>query len=290
MSFSHQPVLLTEVLDGLSPATGEIVFDGTLGLGGHSAALAKCIGSSGRLIASEWDDRNRALAEDHLKPYSQITIVSSPFSRIREIAAEQKVSSFDVILFDLGLSSAHLDDADRGFSFRFDAPLDLRMNSSLTRTAADILREGSYEELADIFYYFGEERKSRLYAKRILDARETAPITRTTELLELISHKNRQPRKTAARIFQALRIAVNDELGEIEKAIPDAFELLSPGGRMAVISFHSLEDRFIKQRFRGWENEGLGQRINKKIIIPSDEEQEQNPRSRSAKLRLITKC
>jgi 16S rRNA (cytosine1402-N4)-methyltransferase len=292
----HSPVLLSEVLEQLPLETGNTVIDATLGLGGHTKKMAEKIGPTGTLIAFEWDERNRALAQKHLSGLTNVTIIPTGFSCLLKECQKRNIMGVDAILFDFGISSAHLDDAKRGFSYRLSGPLDMRMNTEKPKTAADFISSSSETELADIFFHLGEERRSRQIAKKIVELRKEKPITTTNELfsiIETVCPKN--PKKTASRVFQALRIAVNQELEEIASAIPQSFEILNPGGRIAVISFHSLEDRLIKTLFREKEKkEKIGkqkvwQRVNKKVIIPQQKEMEENPRSRSAKLRIIEK-
>lgn len=292
--FVHKPVLLREILENLPLPPGAVVIDATLGLGGHAKEILQKIGPTGRLLGFDWDARNRELASGNLSEFPNFTLVPYSFSHMRKQCEKQGVKQIDAILFDLGISSAHLDDETRGFSYRFDAPLDLRMDIQKKRTAADILSDSSEEELADIFWKYGEERGARTIAKAVCEQRKISPIHTTKDLfsvIETVHHKN--PKKTASRIFQALRIVVNGEMEEIESAIPQAIGLLKPGGRIAVISFHSLEDRLVKNIFRERhmsrdENEKKQwQRVNKHVIIPSDTEIAENPRARSAKLRLL---
>jgi len=287
---------MREILTIPSLSPGAHVIDATLGLGGHAHEILKKIGPKGSLLAFEWDERNREIARQNLKHYCNIDIVPLSFSQMESECKRRGCESFDFILFDFGISSAHLDDPERGFSYRFEAPLDLRMDTSRRETAADLIAELSESDLSDLFWKLGEERRSRQIAAKICETRKQGPIRTTTDLfaiLEEVCPKN--PKKTASRIFQALRIAVNHELDEIEKAIPQAFDLLAPGGHIATISFHSLEDRLVKNLFREKEkNEKIGkekiwQRVNKKVIIPQPNEQKDNPRSRSAKLRIIRK-
>lgn len=294
--FQHSPVLLSEVLEHLPLIPGNTVIDATLGLGGHTRSMAEKIGPSGKLIAFEWDARNREIAQKSLADLKNVTIIPRGFSSLTEECQKRGVACVDAILFDLGISSAHLDDAKRGFSYRFSSPLDMRMDTTKPQSAADLLETLPEKELADIIYQYGEERRSRQIANKIVEERKKAPLQTTDTLFAIIeSVCPKNPKKTASRVFQALRIAVNKELEEIESAIPQAFEILNPEGRIAVISFHSLEDRLIKTLFREKEQkEKVGktkpwQRVNKKVIVPQKQEQEKNPRSRSAKLRIIEK-
>ncbi len=289
-NFSHTPVLLSEILEKMNFREGAVVIDATLGLGGHSSEILKKIGSTGRLFGFDWDARNRAIAAENLKSFPNAEIIPAPFSRMSFEMKARGISRVDAILFDLGLSSAHLDDADRGFSFRFSAPLDLRMNSEVQKTAADLLAERSESELAEIFWKYGDESFSRTIAAEI----KKNPPKKTDELFALLERICRNPKKSASRIFQALRMVVNDEKGEIESALPQAAELIADQGKIAVISFHSIEDRIVKNFFRDLSFTPKGemrkwQRIDKKPIPPSAKEVAQNPRSRSARLRILQK-
>lgn len=288
--FSHTPVLLTEVLDGMMLRGGETVVDATLGLGGHAAAILEKIGPKGRLFGFDRDPRNREIAAQNLVKYKNLEIIPAPFSRLSAEMTARGVTQVDAILFDLGISSAHLDDAKRGFSFRFSAPLDLRMDPEIPETAADLCHRLSPESLAEILWKYGEEPRSRRLSAEIANS----PPKTTDELFSLIETISKTPKKTAARVFQALRIAVNDEIGELESALPQAAELLVDGGCLAVIAFHSLEDRIAKNFIRTLSFTRKGetrewQRITKKPIVPTADESLRNPRSRSARLRILRK-
>lgn len=287
---THTPVLLDAILRELPLFPGATVVDATLGLGGHAREMLKKIGKTGRLFGFDWDARNREIAAKNLAEFPNVEIIPAPFSRIDAELFARGVEKVDAILFDFGISSAHLDDGDRGFSFRFSAPLDLRMNSEIQKTAADLCREASESELADFFFRYGEDRFSRKIAAEI---KKNPPET-TTDLFAIAEKFCRNPKKSAARLFQALRIAVNDELSEIEIALPKAAKMLRGGGRVAAISFHRLEDRLVKNIFRDFFFTQKGetrkwQRISKKPICPSADEIAQNPRARSAKLRILEK-
>ena len=289
-SLSHTPVLLEEVLSGLHLQAGMTVVDATLGLGGHAKKILEVIGPTGRLFGFDWDARNRALAAEVLADFPRAEIIPAPFSRLSAELSIRDIAYVDAILFDFGISSAHLDDVERGFSFRFSAPLDLRMNSEISRTAADLLQELSESELSALFWRYGEEQKSRKISAEIV---KNPPKT-TDQLFGIVERICPNPKKSAARIFQALRIVVNDEMGEIERALPQAAGILAPEGRIAAISFHRLEDRLVKNFFRDLSFTPKGesriwQRITKKPIIPSVEEIAHNPRSRSARLRILEK-
>lgn len=295
MTFLHTPVLKKQVIEALlldrpQPLT---IIDATLGLGGHTRAILETAGASVRVLAFEWDEKNRELAAANLKDFPQLEIVPASFSTMEAACAERGIASADAIVFDLGISSAHLDDAARGFSYRTEAPLDMRMNSNATLTASQLLHTLDEAELANLFFRYGEERRARQIAQKIVLRRKVAPLETTTDLYAIIQATCPQnPKKSASRVFQALRIMTNDELTEISAALPQALRLLAPGGRLAVISFHSLEDRIVKQVFRNAEVETRNmphgwRRINKKVITPDDAETIDNPRARSAKLRVL---
>jgi 16S rRNA (cytosine1402-N4)-methyltransferase len=291
-TLTHQPILLNEVLQVLDIKPGMVVIDATLGLGGHSKAFANVVGKTGKVYAFDWDARNIAIAKQNLASFDNIEFIQAEFSSIVHECNMRNVGHVDAIFFDLGISSAHLDDAERGFSYRFDAPLDMRMNSKLQTTAADLLADTSQQELARIIYVYGQERFSRQIAAELVARREQHPVSTTGELMEVIEKTvYRSPKKAASRVFQALRIAVNGELEQLETALPLACSLVKPQGRIATITFHSLEDRMVKQFFRAKEQsveqQCSWQRINKKVIIPTYAEQQDNPRARSAKLRAL---
>ena len=293
----HQPVLLEETISSLNLKSGEIVIDMTAGYGGHSAEILKIIGESGRLILVDRD--NNAIRELRKKfgNYANVEYIHSNFADIDY----GKIGRVDKILMDLGVSSPQLDESDRGFSFNKDAKLDMRMDQSQNLTAKDIVNEYTEDNLANIIYRYGEEKRSRKIASEIVKHREETPITTTKQLADIV--ENCLPRggkiHPATRTFQAIRIATNHELESIELALPDAIDSLKSRGRLTVISFHSLEDRIVKRFFRslveaqkdlvtGREIESPNFRlINKKPLKGSliDE----NPRARSAKLRTIEK-
>ena len=295
MPRGHTPVLLHETLTLLAPAPGEVFLDGTTGAGGHSTELARKVGPDGLLVCADADPAMLAVAAERLSAYPWARLIHADFSdlgRLREAAGWRP---FDGALLDLGISSLQLDDPGRGFSFREEGPLDMRRDpDSGGQTAGEILRDAREKELADIFYRFGEERFSRRIARFVAERRRKAPLRSTAELAALVA--SAVPRKAwprdihpATRVFQALRIAVNreiDSLAAFLEAIPGH---LSPGGRVAVISFHSLEDRLVKAAFRKRPGaEGAGavlEALTRKPVVPSDREVRENPRSRSAKLR-----
>lgn len=301
----HRPVLLDETIDSLHIVPNGIYVDGTAGGGGHSFAIASRL-QSGRLIALDQDPDAIAQASRRLQGLPAV-VVHRNFRYMRDVLNEQCIDRVDGVLMDIGVSSHQLDEGERGFSFHVDAPLDMRMSQEGV-SAADLVAELSEQELVDIFFRFGEEKFSRPIARAIVTARQTAPILTTLELAEII--KNAVPAKVrreghpARKVFQALRIAVNAELDCLSEALDAAFDSLKVGGRLAVITFHSLEDRMVKQRFaafcKGCEcppefpvcvcgRTPAGQLITKKPVEASAEELAENPRSRSAKLRCIEK-
>lgn len=285
----HLPVMLAEVLARLAPHAGATIVDGTLGGGGHSRALAERIQPGGRVIALDRDPAAIEAARHHLAALP-IQPVQANFCDLPEVLAEQGISVVDGILLDLGLSSDQLADAGRGFSFSSNGPLDLRFDPLQGKPAWRLLERLSAEHLADLIYHYGEERYSRRIARAIVQQRREKPIETAAELADLARRCVPRSRKEridpATRTFQALRIAVNDELKSLEIALRRLPECLRPGGRLAVISFHSLEDRRVKEAFR--DDPRLAP-MERKPIVPSDEEIAANPRSRSAKLRVAVR-
>ncbi len=304
---AHKPVLLDETIDLLNLQPGMQVIDMTLGLGGHSLELLHTVGPSGKLLAFEQDERNLKEAKKRLKSFEkQIIFVHRNFEHIKEETAKHGFKP-DAILMDLGLSSPHVDDPDRGFSFKEGGPLDMRFDPRQDLTAADVVNKMGEKDLADIIYEYGEERRSRVIARAIVEQRKQKPIETTDELADLIKSVSPKVNRThpATQTFQALRIYVNRELEVLEKALSDAIEILSPKGKIAVISYHSLEDRMVKQifkenasstkknKYQKQNKEDLCQQetgkslyiLTKKPIIPTGIEVFENPRSRSAKLR-----
>lgn len=282
----HVPVMLEEVLRWLDPKPGKVLVDGTLGGGGHSRALAEQVGLTGQIIALDRDPAAIAAAEESLARLP-VKPVHSNFCDLPEVLGELGITAVDGILLDLGLSSDQLADSDRGFSFSSTGPLDLRFDPTRGEPARRLINRLSAEHLADLIYYYGEERYSRRVARTIVEQRRDRPIETAAELAELVRRcvpRSRHERiDPATRTFQALRIAVNDELKSLEIALRRLPDCLRPGARLAVISFHSLEDRRVKEAFR--DDERLTA-LTRKPIIPSEEEVERNPRSRSAKLRV----
>jgi len=287
----HVPVLLEESIELLNIRPGSVVLDATLGLAGHSMAIARLLGASGRLIAFDRDEQAMAVAKTNFEKLAEelgsrmpvVEFVARPFSEAAEVVGQ---GTLDALLADFGMSSMQLDDAERGFSFRTDGPLDMRMDTRSELTAQQVVNQADEEDLANMIYEFGEERRSRRIARAIVRAR---PITTTAELARIVSVEA-SPIKgekihPAARTFQALRIRVNDELDEIRSVVRAAVDLLKPGGRVVFISFHSLEDRLVKDGFIEASRHGLLTILTKKPITANIEETLQNPRSRSAKLR-----
>ncbi|MEK7219543.1 MAG: 16S rRNA (cytosine(1402)-N(4))-methyltransferase RsmH [Patescibacteria group bacterium] len=293
MNSVHKTVLLKETIDGLDLKGEATVIDGTFGGGGHSLEICKRYPKV-KIIALDQDKSTFEKAKEKFKGKKcDITFINKNFRNIDEVVKE----SVNGIIFDLGLSSDQLENSGRGFSFMKDEPLLMTMkeNPSLEDlTALDVVNTWGEENLANIIYGFGEERFSRRIAKTIVEARKKKKIETTTELVEIISSAVPAKYKNgkihfATKTFQAIRIAVNDELGAFSEGLKKGFNVLKKGGRIAVISFHSLEDRVVKRFFKGKVDEGKAKLINKKVILASDEEVKSNPRSRSAKLRILEK-
>jgi 16S rRNA (cytosine1402-N4)-methyltransferase len=306
----HTSVLLEETIDLIDPKPTDVIVDATLGLGGHSLAMFERQPGI-RLIGIDQDAEAIEKARRRLKPYGDLlTIIHTNFANIRKAVTETGVKQVNGILADLGVSSLQFDSETRGFSFRFEASLDMRMDAEDDiPTAAELLASLSEEEIANVIYRFGEERFSRRIARRIVERRDAGtPVSTTKELVELVERSvPRSPKDKihpATRTFQALRIAVNDELGILENFLADSVELLAPGGRFAVISFHSLEDRIVKRAFQRLSGRcqcpprmpacqcGAAKKVDiltKKPIVPTEAESRNNPRSRSAKLRAVKK-
>lgn len=291
----HCPVLLGEAMDALAAAAGQTFVDATVGLGGHAAEIAKRLGPSGRLVAIDQDATLLAEAKSQVTG-CRVDYVHGNFANTRAILDRLGIEHVDGLLADLGLASPHVDRPERGFSFRIEGPLDMRMDQSRGETAAKLLERLSERELERIFSEYGEERYSRKMARRIIEQRGSSPIATTIQLAELVREAMpRSPRRSrraatpidaATRVFQAMRIAVNDELGVLEALLSDLPRCVRPRGRVAIISFHSLEDRRVKHAFR---DEKQWQVLTKKPIRPAPDELAQNPRARSAKLRAATR-
>ncbi|EJL42395.1 ribosomal RNA small subunit methyltransferase H [Brevibacillus agri] len=310
MSFHHVTVLRDEAVDGLNIRPGGIYVDCTLGGAGHSSLIASRLTEGGRLIAIDQDDWAHDNARERLAPYmDKVTLVKSNFRHLKEIVKDLGLTGVDGVLFDLGVSSPQLDEGERGFSYNADAPLDMRMDQQAPLSAYDIVNEWDEEEIAKIIWLYGEEKFSRRIARQIVQQRKKQPIRTTGELVELIKEgipaaARRTGGHPAKRTFQAIRIAVNDELDAFKEAVADAIDILNPGGRVSVITFHSLEDRICKQVYQDYSkgctcppsfpictcgNEAIVKVITRKPILPSEEELAANPRARSAKLRVAEK-
>ncbi len=310
VSFSHRSVLLQECMDGLAIRPDGIYIDGTAGGAGHSSEIAKRLGANGRLIALDQDATAVAVATERLSVFGErARVVKSNFCELEAVCEELGITQIDGLLLDLGVSSYQLDTAERGFSYQADAPLDMRMDTSRPLTAKTVVNEYSEDQLRRILFEYGEERFSSRIASNIIRAREKAMIETTGELVDIIKRSIPASSKDgghhpAKRSFQALRIEVNSELDVIAPAIKSAVRLLSSGGRIAIITFHSLEDRIVKRCFAELASGCTcpkdlpvcvcGKRpqikqVSKKPILPSAEELEANPRSRSAKLRVAEK-
>ena len=308
--YGHVPVLLNECLDALALRPDGVYVDGTLGRAGHSLEIAKRL-TTGRLIGIDRDETAITAAKERLADYlDRVTLVHSNFDRVGEILDELGLDGADGMLFDLGVSSPQLDDAARGFSYMQDAPLDMRMDASAPLTAREVVNEWRYEELRRILYDYGEERYAPAIAKAILRAREDKPVETTLELVDIIKSAMppaalREKQPPAKRSFQAIRIAVNGELDALPPMLKSAVEGLNPGGRLAVITFHSLEDRIVKRAMQDMARGCTcppefpvcvcGKRpkvkvLTRKPIVSGEAELAENPRARSAKLRVAEKC
>ena len=304
MEFVHVPVLLQEVLQYLEIRPDGIYADGTAGGAGHSLAIAKQLTPSGHLYAFDRDPDAVETATERLAGYPA-TVIHANYDEMEHVLKEKGVPGLDGVLMDLGVSSHQLDEASRGFSFHTDAPLDMRL-SQTGMTAADLVNTAEESELSRILFTYGEERFARNIARKTVAAREIAPIRTTKELAEIILSgvpaQQRRAKTPCRQCFQALRIAVNGEFEHLEAGLKAAFSMLKPGGRLAVITFHSLEDRIVKQQFAQWCRGCIcppdfpvcvcgrtpeAKLVVKKPVIPTPEEQERNSRSRSAKLRVI---
>ncbi len=284
----HTPVLLEETIRFLDPVAGGIYIDGTLGLGGHAEKILQTCEPSGRVIGFEWDASALELARKRLAPFGErFYALNRNYSEIMAGLTETGIDKVDGLFLDLGVSSLQFDSGERGFSYQADGPLDMRMDKRGDVTAEEIINNCSKEELADIFYYYGEERQARRIAAHIVTERNRTRITTTSQLARIVAGavpRKFQPRKihVATKVFQALRIAVNKELDNLAEILDSLATILKPGGRVCIISFHSLEDRLVKRKFK--DNPELHV-LTKKPVIPGAEEIRMNPRARSAKLR-----
>ena len=295
----HVPALLNESIDGLKVLPSGIYVDVTFGGGGHSREILNRLGDNGRLLGFDQDED----AVANIIPDNRFTFVRSNFRYLKNFLRYHGINQVDGVIADLGVSSHHFDDSVRGFSFRFSGDLDMRMNRGASLNAADILNDYQEDKLADVFYKWGELKNARRIASSVVEYRAKKKIEKTDDLLEIVSPFTRRDkeRKILAQTFQALRIEVNGEMDALTEMLMQSLDVLKPGGRFSVISYHSLEDRLVKNFFRTGNFEGnlvkdfFGnpltpfEVINRKVIIPSDEEQKSNPRSRSAKLRIAKK-
>ncbi len=301
----HQPVLLREVLENLLTSKSGTYFDATVGTGGHAETIVSRLGPKGKLICIDRDESSLEIAEERLAGYKdKVRFAHSCFSQIKDLVLSLKIKEITGFLFDLGVCSLHLDDPQRGFSFQSDGPLDMRMDLSQSKTASWVVNNYSLSDLTKILFEFGEERFSKRIARAIVKQREKGEISTTFELRRLVESKV-DPRyriKSLARVFQAIRMEVGDEVEELRKGLDQAIQLLAPQGRLCAISYHSVEHRMIKNRIKGSTTgyvddpdspESLLQRsqgkatlriVTKKPIVPSVQEIEDNPRARSAKL------
>lgn len=297
----HIPALLHESVDGMNIRTGSICVDVTFGGGGHSKEILSHLGNKGHLYAFDQDED----AINNIQEDSKFTFIRSNFRFLKNFIKYHGVEEVDAILADLGVSSHHFDAEDRGFSFRFeDSDLDMRMNQKAGKTAAQILNTYTEEQLADIFYLYGELKPSRRIASAIVKTRKEKPYRKVSDLLNTLNSfvgRGEKEKKVLAQAFQALRIEVNEEMETLKEMLEQALDILKPGGRLVVITYHSLEDRLVKNFFKTGNFEGKVEKdffgnfetpfklINNKVIVPSREEEERNPRSRSAKLRIAEK-
>lgn len=295
----HIPALLHETIEGLDIKPDGIYVDVTFGGGGHSREILKHLGKNGRLFGFDQDlDAINNIIDD-----KRFTFVRSNFRYLKNFLQYHQIDKVDGILGDLGVSSHHFDEADRGFSFRFDGALDMRMNTASKVTAASILNTYTEEQLADVFYLYGELHNSRKIARTIAQSRSKEPIERIFQFIEILKpyFGREKEKKDMARVFQALRIEVNNEMDVLETLLKQSLEVLNPEGRLAILTYHSLEDRLVKNFFKSGNFEGKLEKdfygnviaplkpVNNKVIIASDEEINRNPRARSAKLRVAKK-
>ena len=303
----HIPVLLNESIDGLNIQPGGIYVDVTMCGGGHSHEILKRLDANAHLYSFDQDaDAEANLKQNHgddLLNDERFTFVRSNFRYLKNWMRYHGVEQIDGLLADLGVSSHHFDDESRGFSFRFESPLDMRMNKRSSKTAADIVNNYAEEALADIFYLYGELKNSRKIASLLVKARQEKKIETTGDFIAVVEplFKREREKKDLAKLFQALRIEVNGEMSALKELLTSVVDILKPGGRLSVITYHSLEDRIVKNIMKAGNIEGKIEQdffgrintpfklINNKVIVPTDEEQEQNPRSRSAKLRIAEK-
>ena len=309
-AFVHEPVMLAEVLNWMAPQPGGVYCDGTLGGGGHSEEILRAAGPEGRLFGIDRDERAVAAASERLSIYPGFRVIHGNFHDAKQLLAEAGAPPLDGVLLDLGVSSPQLDTPERGFSYHEDAPLDMRMDQSRGKTAAELLNTAPEQELAGIIRDYGEEKWAARIAKIICEHREKEPLKTTFDLVGAVDAaipkavRRKEDGHPARRTFQAIRIAVNDELDPLDQAICDLVDCLKPGGRICVITFHSLEDRLVKRCFQRLQNPCIcppkapvctcGRKPAVKVLAggavkPTAEETERNPRARSAKLRAAEK-
>lgn len=311
MEFQHQSVLMNQTLNSLKLRPGGVYLDGTLGGGGHTEAILQATEPDGKVIGLDQDDEALAAASQRLKPFGErFCPIRANFAEMEQVLAAEGIAGLDGVLLDIGVSSHQLDEPDRGFSYMQDGPLDMRMDRRGGQTAADLVAELSESELANLIYRYGEEKFSRRIARRIVEQRAQTPIESTKQLAELISaaipaaQRRKEKQHPAKRTFQALRIAVNDELGVLERGLVAAFASLKSGGRLSVITFHSLEDRIVKNYFAGLAKgcecppefpvcvcgkQPQALLITRRPQTATEDELQSNPRARSAKLRTVEK-
>ncbi len=290
----HVPVLLEEVITYLLPYQDGIIVDATVGEGGHSKHILERV-KPRTLVAVDRDIEILSVARERLAGYENVVFIYGNYSKLPELLAKEGIERVDAVLMDLGISSYHLEDPERGFSFLEKGPLDMRLDRvGSSRTAYEILNEWSEKRLASIIKEYGEEPWAKRIARRIVEMRKERPLKTTEDLVRAV--KSAIPRKywpkrihVATRTFQAIRIAVNEELDHLKEALKAIVNLLNPGGRLIVISFHSLEDRIVKHSFKNFEKKGWGSVLTKKPLVPTEEEVERNPRARSAKMRVFEK-
>ena len=289
---NHIPVMQQEVLEYLQPRENDVIVDCTMGLGGHAGAILQRIGPHGRLIGIDRDAQSLTRVRERLMPYlDRCYLAQGDFRDMDRMLGEWGIREVDGILFDLGISSFQLDDPQRGFSFQTDGPLDMRMDQNNPVSAFDLINSLSEQELAAVLRDYGEERWHNRIARHIVRRRAAKPIATTTDLKDVVSEalpyrRGRERIHPATRTFQAIRIAVNRELESLEIALDKSLEFLKPQARIAVIAFHSLEDRIVKQKFRAWATAGLAELVVKKPLRPGEKECLENSRARSARLRI----
>ena len=295
----HVPVLLKESVDGLGIKPDGVYVDVTFGGGGHSREILSRLGAEGRLYSFDQDED----AEQNIVSDERFTFVRSNFRYLKNWMRYYGIEEIDGLLADLGVSSHHFDDSERGFSFRFEGKLDMRMNQRAGKTAADVVNTYDEKQLADVLYLYGELKQSRKIASAIVKARQTKKVETIGDFLEVVKpfFRNEREKKELAKVFQALRIEVNHEMEALREMLKGATEMLKPGGRLVVITYHSLEDRIVKNLMKTGNVEGEEDKdffgrvstpyrlVNRQVIVPSDEEMLRNPRSRSAKLRIAEK-